>query len=399
MAAPAVELNVELRLPMLSDWAIASGVRLTFIFGDSIPTVLVRIHQPAPWGKRSAAKAHSATISRDTLRKSKEETLGPIGIRLADVSDVDSASQELIAQIRQGLEAGKAPEPIADGEGGTYTLFGADGKALAIFKPADEEPHSAGNPKKHGDSPKRDGILPGECARREVAAYKLDRGLAGVPCTVLVDIRHPRWGEAVTTGSVQKWIHDTESGADVGSSSVSADNVHRIGVLDLVTLNTDRHDGNLLVRRGESDDASLIPIDHGFALPSTLGEAYFAWQHWPQAKKPFSPALLEAIAAIDVVHNAEQLRLLGFSALEMRNMRLSTLFLQRAAARGWTLHDIANFVCRAQPETVSPLELLVADAKGQALESGNFWEHFVRLSSEAVSREPSPKSSPLSSRK
>lgn len=393
MAAPSVDLRVEFHLPtMLSEWTLASGVRVTVTMNNFIP-VVIKVHQvPMPaavpnWRKRSVDGKFTASISRHNLRKSKQddEELGQVGIRSADAS-ADAASVDLIARIRAGLVAGKAPEPIEDGEGGTYKLFGADGNVLAIFKPTDEEPHSDANPKKHDSSPKRDGIAPGECARREVAAYKLDRGFAGVPCTAMVQLRHPRWGTALKTGSVQLWKNDAESGADVGSSEFSVNDVQRIGALDVRMLNTDRHEGNLLVTRDDNGRATLTPIDHGFALPSSLGEAYFAWQHWSQAKKPFAPDVLAAIAAIDSAADAEVMRELGFSDLEVRNMRVSTLFLQRAAAAGWTLHEIANFVARPALDKVSRLELLVADAKVHATSAGNFWEHYARLVDETVSR-------------
>ena len=73
--------------------------------------------------------------------------------------------------------------------------------------------------------------------------------------------------------------------------------MQRIGILDLRLFNTDRHAGNMLVRRPRSpslarlDGAALlelqgacelIPIDHGFALPEALEPPYFEWQHWPQ---------------------------------------------------------------------------------------------------------------------
>lgn len=394
MSASSLDLHVELHLPaMLSEWAFASGLRLTLSMNDAlIPTVVIKFHTPAPaptpvpnWRKRSADGKFIASISRNTLRRSKQDAeLGAVGIRPAE-SSLDAPCADLVARIRAGLAAGKAPESIEDGEGGTYKLFGADGQVVAIFKPSDEEPHSAGNPKKHEDSPKRDGIMPGEAARREVAAYKLDHGMAGVPPTALVHVRHPHWGDALKMGSVQLWKHNAKSGADVGSSEFSVDDVHRIGALDVRLLNTDRHEGNLLVTR-EAGTSKLTPIDHGFALPASLGEAYYAWQHWPHAKKPFSPELLAAIASIDIAADAEAMRQLGFSDIEIRNMHLSTIFLQRAAANGWTLFEIANFVARPSLDKVSRLELLVADAKSVAISNGNFLEHFVRLVDETTSR-------------
>ncbi len=92
--------------------------------------------------------------------------------------------------------------------------------------------------------------------------------------------------------------HDCDT-SEMGSSRFAVADVHRIGILDLRLFNTDRHAGNILVRRPRAsganlsalarlDDAqlALIPIDHGFCLPEALEPPYFEWQHWPQARAP-----------------------------------------------------------------------------------------------------------------
>ena len=89
--------------------------------------------------------------------------------------------------------------------------------AVQVFKPADEEPHAANNPKnglRSGSSRSglRKGIRPGEGAAREVAAYLLDHeGFSGVPPTALVSC-HTKDGLAnalgaaeVKVGSLQVW--------------------------------------------------------------------------------------------------------------------------------------------------------------------------------------------------
>jgi hypothetical protein len=95
-----------------------------------------------------------------------------------------------------------------DGEGGTYFLHGprdggdgdsgaggSDAPYVACFKPRDEEAGAPANPKRlqgaFGMPQARMGVLSGESWAREVAAFLLDHGIAGVPATGAVEARHP----------------------------------------------------------------------------------------------------------------------------------------------------------------------------------------------------------------
>lgn len=288
--------------------------------------------------------------------------------------------ERLVTRVRAGLELGVAPQPIPEGEGGTYVLFDAAKRPVAIFKPSDEEPPALNNPKKHAESPSRKGIIPGDGALRETAAYLLDRGWAGVPPTTMLEIRHPVFGPGCKVGSCQEWIHGSEAAGGFGPSLFSVADVHRIGILDVRTLNTDRHDGNLLCTK--SDRLRLIPIDHGFVLPAEPGEAFFDWLNWPQTRVPFSADELEYIARIDVEADTKVLRKLGLTHESLATYRMATTLLKVAAAAGLTLHDIASMVCRlaSDPDRPSALEDLAEDARG----CEPFWDEFEALTVELV---------------
>ena len=113
-------------------------------------------------------------------------------------------------------------------------------------------------------------------------------------------------------GSLQAFAAHKCDANDFSPSVFSADNVHRIGIVDVRLLNTDRHAGNLLVAEstpycspvgstsGNTDGHGgggggalrapyvLVPIDHGFALPEALEGPYFEWMYWAQTSVPFS---------------------------------------------------------------------------------------------------------------
>lgn len=57
-----------------------------------------------------------------------------------------------------GLASGLRPQLAASGSGGSYFLRGADGDKVALFKPADEEPFGANNPRHMGCSPDGHGL-------------------------------------------------------------------------------------------------------------------------------------------------------------------------------------------------------------------------------------------------
>ena len=191
----------------------------------------------------------------------------------------------------------------------------------------------------------------GEAAIREVAAYLLDYDhFARVPHTVLVKFTHPIFhiqnskppspkpeqqdasdirsqtsldssssltssliqakylgldsnfsnntSRTVTKlGSLQEFVlHDCDT-SEMGPSLFNVQDVHRIAILDIRLLNTDRHAGNILVQRPKGSGGKLsaleqlnqpqcrlLPIDHGFCLPEALEPPFFEWLHWPQVQ-------------------------------------------------------------------------------------------------------------------
>lgn len=90
-----------------------------------------------------------------------------------------------------------------------------------------------------------------------MAAYLLDHDhFARVPHTVMVTMSHPAFhnggagaggeGLPVKLGSLQEFVpHDCDT-SEMGASRFCARDVHRIGILDIRLMNTDRHAGEPL---------------------------------------------------------------------------------------------------------------------------------------------------------
>lgn len=290
---------------------------------------------------------------------------------------------------RAGLAAGSQPRLAAQGTGGSYFLSNASGRNVAVFKPQDEEPGAVFNPRGHsgsGDaagSALRRGVRPGEGALREVAAFLLDRAhFAGVPPTALVSCQPQTLDAAVAAaggppaaadgalavgvkvGSLQQFVHADSDCEDRGPAPFPVQEVHKIAQLDLRLANTDRNGGNILARCKTDGSWQLIPIDHGYTLPSTFADVSFEWLYWPQARAPFSAATRAYIAGLSSEADLATLAAhhLRLSPESERVFKASTMLLQKGAARGLSPYAIGLIMCREEETVRSPMEGIHANA-------------------------------------
>jgi len=296
---------------------------------------------------------------------------------------------ELLKEVEKGFLS-HLPELCEEGVNGTYFLKNEDGEIIAVFKPNDEE--GKGSPKRSEEGEVvNTGILDGEGALREIAAYLLDKDhFSGVPETRMVSFannEHFRGasGEAVTkTGSLQRFIENDGASWDVGPGVFPVHEVHKIGVLDLRIFNNDRHGGNILYKEMEDGTYRLIPIDHGLSLPSNLERSWFDWISWPQAKQPFDQQTLRYIEEIDIEEDAQTLENLGIRPECIRTMRISTTLLKKGAAAGLSLYQIGNMAARTVLEEPSQLEKMFEKAQEQTLEEKQMLENLWRIMDDEI---------------
>jgi hypothetical protein len=181
----------------------------------------------------------------------------------------DARLKNLVAKSWKGLMSGCSPTLCETGVGGTYFMRDEFNRTVGVFKPQDEEMGCLNNPK--GFTPKSDsyhdnsaqrGVLVGEAAFRECAAYILDHEhFSGVPATDLVVCSHPSFnssplvessGDNVKIGSFQEFRDHDYDAQDISPAKASrfpVKEVHKIAILDIRLFNTDRHGGNILVRK------------------------------------------------------------------------------------------------------------------------------------------------------
>ncbi|KAL6909927.1 hypothetical protein ACP4OV_001586 [Aristida adscensionis] len=317
-----------------------------------------------------------------------------------------SRTKQLVKDVARAIRNGVDPVPANGGLGGAYYFRNSKGENAAIVKPNDEEPFAPNNPKGFtgkalGQPGLKKSVRVGETGYREVAAYLLDYdNSANVPPTVLVKISHPvfHMNEGVNCAnknaaeggtqavskiaSFQQFIPHDFDASDHGTSSFPVSAVHRIGILDIRIFNTDRHAGNLLVRKltgaGKfGNQTELIPIDHGLCLPECLEDPYFEWIHWPQASIPFSEDELEYIANLDPMKDADMLRMELPMIREacLRVLIISTIFLKEATAFGLCLAEIGEMMSReftGMEDQPSELELVCMEARNLAMEREDY---------------------------
>jgi len=283
---------------------------------------------------------------------------------------------QLVSSVQEGFEAGNEPDLCEEGVNGTYFLNDKNGNKIAVFKPQDEEGNSNSNPKNNSsqdDESKglliqgKGGIKEGEASQREVAAYLLDKqNFFGVPVTQMISISHPYFNSNNKIGSLQAFVISDGCSEDIAINCFPSKEVHKIGVLDLQLFNMDRHGGNILYRRTPEGHYTLIPIDHGFSLPDQtgLGNAWFDWLTWPQAKQEFDEETKKYVENIDLEEDLVTLeRELGIRKECLKTMRISTTLLKKAVSHNLTLYDIGSIVCRKTLEEPSQLEMMCKKAQ------------------------------------
>lgn len=189
-----------------------------------------------------------------------------MSIDLANETGNEEHLKVLVARSWQGMRQGYPPMLCKEGVGGTYFMRDEQSRTIGVFKPQDEEMGCLNNPK--GFTPgslnynqTNRGVQEGEAAYRECAAYVLDHEhFSGVPATDLVVCNHPSFNnspidsaeESMKIGSFQEFKEHDFDAEDISPSRAGkfpVNEVHKIAILDIRLFNTDRHGGNILIRR------------------------------------------------------------------------------------------------------------------------------------------------------
>lgn len=207
------------------------------------------------------------------------------------------------------------------------------------------------------------------------------------------------------TGSFQLFVKDASKIESTRVRDALPDReVQKVAILDLRLLNLDRNEDNVLLRYEMRDPPPepeptaatpadgeaaapakpavrrwgrprkiltpvLVPIDHGFVIPSDLGVADcdWVWLEWPQVRRPLDPGLRDYVLSLDVEADIALLKAALGPAIQpacFNTLRVTYALLQRGVRAGMTLHNIARVMCRTGDlRERSPLERFVATAE------------------------------------
>eukprot|EP01065_Artemidia_motanka_P043115 TRINITY_DN5928_c0_g4_i1.p1 TRINITY_DN5928_c0_g4~~TRINITY_DN5928_c0_g4_i1.p1 ORF type:complete len:466 (+),score=73.89 TRINITY_DN5928_c0_g4_i1:136-1533(+) len=280
----------------------------------------------------------------------------------AEGGDDAAAGGVLRREVLDLLESGQAALRSAseDCVGGTYLIVDrGSGGALAVWKPRDEEPGAAGNPKglSQESDMMKDGFQVGSLFRRERAAFVADGGFAGVPETDVVEIPGRligRSSNAPVIGSIQRFVRTAGESWDFLPGKFPAAAVRRIALLDLVILNCDRHGGNILVQQSENGAVTgLVPIDHGLVYPASLADLEFEWIMWPQAKTEIDAEEAAWVARLPPpAECVRQLRTAGIEPEAAELAAAAALAVKTGVGLGMTVRELAE--CWRRPYLTEP---------------------------------------------
>lgn len=295
-----------------------------------------------------------------------------------DRDDGDTTFREMVLE---GVASKSLVLILHEGScGGTYWVCNSrTRKAVAIFKPADEEIGQDTNPHGNVDSERVDHFAPGTGFKREILAYRLDyERSAGVPHTIEITING-------RVGSLQRFVDGCSESADHLPGHFSTDQVHRIALLDLRLLNGDRHGGNILVKTMTTGQASgsrslLVPIDHSYIAPSGFSDPELEWMYWPQTKQPFSAELVAYVARLDAGKDRELVDALLHDEEASEVVFATTTAIKLAVSRGYTARDIAVWFRRETLTQPSQLEHALAACRRTLDDGGDVdIDRFTRM--------------------
>jgi len=232
--------------------------------------------------------------------------------------EIQKEQREIFTKIRSIVsQLLHAPKSTGCDTNGSYFLFVDDTTIAGVYKPRLQARGCIDNPQ--GAQLRRGIPLGQECMREKLAdilnvtiSDRLVTFVPGlfdfsVPLTEIDDYKHDTFGDNHSVGSFQTFVpkcKSLDSMSDQELKKIPANELIKAALFDLMTLNNDRHLGNLLYNDSSN---KVFLIDHGACFPERKGveDVSFDWMHLPFANEPVSKPFREYILSLSpkaIVH-------------------------------------------------------------------------------------------------
>ena len=271
----------------------------------SPPTGEMRTFTPRPVGNGTATRVLRPPVQVATTDL---DTHNPWKLRGDDYQpsqrEVDLGNRTIVG----------IADPLGSGHANEAYVAELDDSSHGVFKPA------------AGEDALEEDAIPGDLARREVAAARVDEllGFDLVPTTAMNELPSALAEQAQLVhgpGSLQRFVEQTRPGRAVNKYRLLEQ--HRMAVLDYIIGNSDRHGGNYLT----GPNGELVAIDHGYSFPNGTTDPIMSDFLRDAINRELHPEALSAVRAVD--HH--QLRTLlhdlgiGAPAVEMAVARVAEI--------------------------------------------------------------------------
>ncbi len=303
-----------------------------------------------PAGRKKPALTLASAVP-EAGRRASERFEGPTTYRVDIPAARDPAWVEMSLDLcRTGFASEMHVAPTELGTSGSYFISSSQGEKVAILKPLDEE-LGALRARRKDIMMAKVGIQPGTSGFREVIAGKIFSDL--VPPTALVTTSYMYFNynpdreglQPVKQCSMQKIIPDVTEVHNLEREEfpLLLPHLSPIVMLDICLLNSDRHTGNLLIRRDEEGISGVFPIDHGCILPDNFGTGgLFFWYRVVDPTARFSPSEQARINSIDLVATKEELRIIPDETGAI-NTYVTSVLLAKTLCETTPMKEIATY--------------------------------------------------------
>jgi|GEM_PF-6630642 len=267
--------------------------------------------------------AGAASTKRGRTGRDRNAALDALGVHLGNEHQmVNTRRDQLRIQGAMAVSGGFGHVPSMQSTGGDQGASGSyfdrqgHGPVRGIFKPESQE---------GGARAGRDAR--GSGAVREVVGHSVDQRLhlGVVPNTRMLAVDSDQFapgghpdiagsGDPLQVGSYQQGVGNLDNNKDITSymgddqaqRNFDANSLQKIAILDMLTLNRDRHGENVMIQQ----DGRLVAIDQGEIAPNAVPlvqkfnsgtvESAWAWADLPESEQAWTVANRQIIAHMDV---------------------------------------------------------------------------------------------------